>query len=220
MLALSWRLNNDPTSRPPISQSPLTPGLGFVANDTESDPETEVAVSETDEEASLANGERSPSSKDPSIHRLSFPNGFQTPHANDDMLPITRLRRHGITESEEIWEELEDDRTSEFSPLQHRRSSARSTSPSNLAIGNNSTDRIPSESTALLSRSGTGRIYRDKERRRSTRLPEASEHRRRKRSVSSQDALGGWWKMKRWWSKRDRKDKDGQDDGNRTGNGA
>ena len=212
VLALSWRLNNEPTSRPPVSQSPLTPGMGFVANETESEVETEVAVSETDEEASLASGERSLLLKHPSIYQHSSPTYTQSHKPNIDTLSISRLRRHGITESEEIWEELEDDRISEISPLQHRKSSAPPTSPLNLTVGGNSIDRTPNESTALLSRAGTGRNYRDKERRRSTHLAEASQHRRRKRSGSSQDALGGWWKMKHWWSKKGRRGKHGGDD--------
>ncbi len=167
----------------------------------------------------FANGEGSPHLKRPYGGRSPSPNGAVTPTSkHNDLLNITRLRRHGVTESEEIWEELEDDTISELSPLPGRKSSARSTPSSKPTSKGDPMDGPPNESTALLSRSGTSRSYRDKGRRRSTHLRDAHEHDRR-RSTSSQDALGGWWKMKRWFKGKDRKGAHRPDDrGN--GNGA
>lgn len=219
VLALSWRLNNDPTTRPSVSQNTLTPGMGFVDDDSDSEAKGNTIKSQADEEAGLANGKGSPFHNHRKDHRVSSPNDLRTPTTkNNDSLSITRLRRKGITESEEIWEELEDDTIAEMSPFSRRKSSARSISSSRHQSRGNAMDEIPNESTALLARSGTGRSYRDKRRRRSTPILETQERReRRRRSASSQEALGGWWKMKIWWRGNERKDK-GKDTGNGTGN--
>ena len=55
-------------------------------------------------------------------------------------------------------------------------------------------DEAPIESTALL-RAGTGRSYRDRRRRSMPGL----ETRRRSLDGQTQEAVGGWWKMKKWW---------------------
>ena len=165
VLALSWRLNNDPTTRPSVSQNTLTPGMGFVDDDSDSEAEGNTIKSQADEEAGLANGKGSPFHNHRKDHRVSSPNDLRTPTTkNNDSLSITRLRRKGITESEEIWEELEDDAIAEMSPFSRR---------------GNAMDEIPNESTALLARSGTGRSYRDKRRRRSTPILETQERRER-----------------------------------------
>ena len=217
VLALSWRLNDDPATRPSISQNTLTPGMGFVDDDSDSEAEDNTTISQVDEEAGLANGKESPFHNH--SHRLSSPNDPRTPTTrNNDLLSITRLRRKGITESEEIWEELEDDAIAEMSPFSRRKSSARSPSSSRLQSRGNLTDETPDESTALLAKPGTGRSYRDTRRRRSTPIVETQERERRRRSASSQEALGGWWKMKNWWRGNETKDKGkGTGNGNRTG---
>lgn len=208
VLALSWRLNHDPITRPPVSQNPLTPGMSIVDDDCESEVETDVTVSDVDEEATLANGERTPLLKHSYRRRTWSPPDSK----------ITRLRGRGPNESEEIWEELEDDTISELSPFLRRRSSGRSTPSSRPASKGNPLEQSPNESTALLSRARTGRNYRDTGRRRSTYLTECYDHESRRKSTSSQEALGGWWKMKRWWKGEDRKGKSrGNDNGN--GNG-
>lgn len=217
VLALSWRLNNDPTTRPSVSQNTLTPGMGFVDDDSDSEAEGKTLKSQADEEANLADGKGSPFRSHRNSHRICSPDDPRTPTTNNnDLLSITRLRRKGITESEEIWEELEDDALAELSPFSRRKSSARSTSSSKIPSPGNSLDEIPNESTALLARSGTGRSYRDRRRRRSTPILDNQERERRRRSASSQEALGGWWKMKNWWRGRERKDKG---KGTSTGNG-
>lgn len=217
VLALSWRLNNDPATRPSVPQNTLTPGMGFVDDDSDSEPEDDTISSQVDEEAGLGNGKESPSHNHSNSHRLSSPNDPRTPTTrNNDLLSITRLRRKGITESEEIWEELEDDAIAELSPFSRRKSSARSTSSSRLQSRGNPTDETPDESTALLAKPGTSRSYRDRRRRRSMPIVESQERERRRRSASSQAALGGWWKMKNWWRGNETKDK-GKGTGNRNG---
>ena len=176
----------------------------MIDDESESDVETDVTASEVDEEAVSTNGEAALLLKRPHNNRSSLPDSPCKPAAtNGDLLNIARLRRHGVTESEEIWEELQDDRISELSPFSRRKSSARSTSPSKVSDKSSKMDKAPTESTALFSRAGTGRSYRDKGRRRSTHLTGTPEHGRRRKSVSSQDALGGWWKMKQWWKRKE-----------------
>ncbi|KAL9628514.1 MAG: hypothetical protein Q9164_007242, partial [Protoblastenia rupestris] len=78
--------------------------MGFVDDEDISDTETTTATPNTDEETALLDKE---SSQD---------NGHLT---------IGRLRRATITETQEIWEELENDDFSSllppFSPIQHTR---------------------------------------------------------------------------------------------------
>ena len=51
VFALSWRLNSDPISRQPVSQNPLTPGLGMI-DDERTD--TDVTITPNgDEESAL-----------------------------------------------------------------------------------------------------------------------------------------------------------------------
>ena len=115
---------------------------------------------------------------------------------------LPRNPKGAITESEEIWEELEDDPVSPLAPFHHhnRRASIRSTPSRDRP---QSGDGAPNESTALLARSGTGRSYRDR-RRRSTPgfgTQASSNGRDIRRHSGQQEAVGGWWKM-RWWRKR------------------
>lgn len=195
--------------------------MGFVNDDSDSGAEADTPKSPADEEAQLADGKQSLFHNPSNSHRVPPPNDACTPTTkNNDLLSITHLRRKGITESEEIWEELEDDAPAEMSPFSHRRSSARSTPISKLPSRENPRTENTNESTALLARSGTGRSYRDRKRRRSTPISETQEMERRRRSTSSHEALGGWWKMRNWWSGKDRKDKGkGKGTGNGNGNG-
>ncbi|KAL9131947.1 MAG: hypothetical protein Q9217_000227 [Psora testacea] len=197
VLALSWRLDNDPTPRTPVAQTPLAPGLRFVDDQDSSDADTTSSTPEIDEEAALLGKESSYSTDRPC-----------TPMSkNDAILKIRPLYRKGATESEEIWEELQDELFYSLpypsSPLQHRRSSARSTSgpPPNRnsrVLFEPRDETTPTESTSLLARSGTGRNYRAHRRRRSAPGPKVRARETSRRSAGSQEALGGWWKMK-WW---------------------
>lgn len=195
--------------------------MGFVDDDSDFEAEDNTIESQADEEAGLADGKESPFRNYHKSHRLSSPNDPRTPTTkNNDLLSITRLRRKGITESEEIWEELEDDAIAELSPFSRRKSSARSTSSSRLQSRQNPMDEIPDESTALLAQPSAGRSYRDRRRRRSTPRLETQERERRRRSMSSQEDLGGWWKMRNWWRGKETKNKGkGNGDGNGNGNG-
>lgn len=210
VLSLSWRLSTDPTHRTSFSQPPLTPGMGYTdPSDTDSSPPT------------------------PSFDLESAPNGSVSPplsshpHRRSTSLSTTyprtsTLGRKGIiTESEEIWEELEDEAASPLAPFHQRRMSTM-TPPSHDRKGGRPQSgdgqlgpQSPTESTALLARAGTGRSYRDRRRRSAPGLgldpgavgggstrPDSGSGRpgseTRRRSSRPQEALGGWWKM-RWW---------------------
>ena len=223
VLALSWRLNTDPATRPSVSQNTLTPGMGFVDDDSDSEAEGNVLNSQADEEANLANRKESPSRDQRNSPRIPSAHDPRTPTTkSNDLLGITRQRRKAITESEEILEELEDDALAELSPFSRQRSSARSTPASKVPSRGNSVNDYSNESTALLARSSTVRSYRDRRRRRSTSILGTQERERRRRSASSQEALGGWWKMKKWWRGKEKKDKGNSirnGNGNGSGNG-
>ena len=219
VLALSWRLNNDSSTRPSVSQNTLTPGMGFVDNDIDSEAEGNSLNSQADEEANLANSKESPLHNHHNSHHISSPYDAHTPTTrSNEMLSITRLRRKGITESEEIWEELADDPLAELSPFSRRRSSVRSAPFSRTHSQGQPLDEGVNESTALLTSSGTGRSYRDRKRRRSTPILEPQERERRRRSVSSRETFGGWWMTKQWWRGKEGKDK-GKGTGNDNGGG-
>ena len=186
--------------------------MGFVDDEEEaSDTELTASTPNSDEEAALL-GKESP-----------YPNESpRTPTTKDqNTLNTRRLRRKPITESEEIWDELEDEHLSFlpflFSTPQPRRTSGFSTS--NPSTKRNSRVLFepregitPSESTALLARPGTGRSYRSHRRRRSAPSLEARERQRRTRSAGSQEALGGWWKMN-WWNPSGKEDGKGKGKG-------
>lgn len=191
--------------------------MGLVDDESDAEADDDTIVSLADEEAYLANGKESPVLNH--TRRTSATSNPRTPTTKDnDLLNITRLRRKGITETEEIWEELEDDTIGELSPFSMRRGSVWSAS-SRPTSKDQQNDPPPDESTALLARSSTGRSYRDKRRRHSTQTVGTQERDSRRKSVSSQEALGGWWKMKRWWSGNDGKGKDREDNGHGNGNG-
>ena len=206
VLALSWRLSND-TPRTYIGQTPLTPGMGLVSDD--SDSEIEADFLPDDDQESQMNSMNSPlldskSGESSNANRRRFHNSQTPTSKNNDLLGATRARRIGLTEANEIWGELEDSKPDPLSsPFSQRRSSARST-PSNVRqVGETGHGVPPSESTALLERSNTGRSYKDRRRRRSVPLGDGST-RERKRS-GLQNALGGWWKLA-WWRVRSGED--------------
>ncbi|KAI4254227.1 MAG: hypothetical protein LQ352_003210 [Teloschistes flavicans] len=218
VLALSWRLNDPKTARPTVPQTPLTPGMGFVdESPLDSEAEETSLLLDTDEEAAAT---QRPSSNG----KLSSPL-LKTPTTkNNDLLNVTKARRKNMTETEEILEELEDDTLTElFSPSlahQHRRrSSARSTPSRSVGLQPEEAEQ-PDERTALLARTGTGRSYRDRRRRRTSEPSVGGSQTPRSGRDGSQDALGGWWKMG-WWRGRDGKgkEKESEDDGRLDGGG-
>ena len=223
VLALSWRLNDDPSTRPTLNQPPLTPGMGFADDSptptpTSTSPSSPTLSTITDEEIAMsANGNPSPYLHPRKHSRHTSLSNPHTPIAkNSAHLSSSRHGRDPVTESEEIWEELADDTLSPLiSSFHQRRSSARSTPSGDrqrLGSRDGAAADSPTESTALLARTGTGRSYRDRRRRRSAPHLEGlgrSQTQDRRRSSVQQDALGGWWKM-RWWKK-------GRDDGDGRG---
>ena len=180
--------------------------MGFVDDDSDSEADANILTPEADEEANLLpNGNASPFSYHRTSRPISWPNDpRRAPPYKHDLSSITHLRANkGITESEEIWEELEDsgDTPAIPSPFSHRRTSAQTTpylKPSAISISGGTDaaeeDESPSESTALL-RAGTGRSYRDRRRRSMPGL----ETKRRSSDGQTQEAVGGWWKMRKWW---------------------
>jgi len=174
VLALSWRLSDEQTN-PPVAQSALAPGLGFVEDtdneDTDSYNADEEALIGAEDHALLSGSPMTPTTK------LNTILG-----ATQNVRKTVR-----ITEEDEIWGELDD---SSKSPAPRRASSAVFTSPYQ------GDDEAPTESTSLL-RSNTSTSKRN--RRRSTGFrgfvarPEP-----RSRKKSAQEAVGGFWKMS-WW---------------------
>lgn len=149
----------------------------------------------------------------PSSHRFrSYTNDPHTPINRNSNPPNSRPRRKTVTESQEIWEELEDTSPlnlpqSPWSPPQTRSASLQITPSKPPARRNASNvdtkggalaldDEIPDEDTPLLEHSGTGRTYRDRRRRRSA--PQMG-RRGGDESEGAQAATGGWWKMA-WWN--------------------
>lgn len=210
VLALSWRLNNADTTRPSIGpKTPLTPGMGFVDSPSSSSLSLSLNPSGGSEEEHTTRrysqpffGRPKSSLNDDDDDDDDDPH---TPTAKEsDQIIVSRLRRKGITESQEIWEELEDSSLPPLSPFSYRRASTRST-PHDGAFAaagaaDDAGDRFPHEGTPLLGpeRSNTMRTYRSR-RRRSTPVAGRDERERgRERSGSAQAATGGWWKM-RWW---------------------
>ncbi|MCJ1343183.1 hypothetical protein MMC31_001375 [Peltigera leucophlebia] len=212
VLCLSWRLS-DATSRTPVSQSSLTPGMGLV--------DTEPSISTGDEDGNDNDHDEDEEAEigkelkffTPSSHRYrSYTNDPRTPINRNNNSPNPRPRRKTVTESQEIWEELEDASPlilpqSPWSPPQTRSASLQTTPskpPARRNVSNVDTrggglaldDEIPEEDTPLLGRSGTGRTYRDRRRRRSA--PQMG-RRDRDESQEAQAATGGWWKMA-WWN--------------------
>jgi hypothetical protein len=193
VLALSWRLSDEQT-QPAVAQSALAPGLGFV-EDTDNEEYSDSYTA--DEEAAI------------SAENQALLNGEpMTPTTKlDTVLGATRAMRKSVrlTEADEIWGELQDD-DAKTSPKQLRRASTLGA----MGLGAPATsqgeggDEEPDENTALLRLSAFSR----RRRRRSTGFPgftaRPSPRSSKRRSTSSQGALGGLWKM-RWWKGGDGK---------------
>lgn len=163
--------------------------MGFVDTDSSTLSPSQAPSTISDDESS------------PFVNHADYadsPKDLRTPTTkNNDLLSATRLRRKGITESEEIWEELEDDPLlPPLSPFAQRRvTSIDSTPPKGVTNDDvEGDDSIPHEGTSLLgvTRRGTGRTYRSVRRRSAPILTRDEEQGR------TQEATGGWWKMA-WW---------------------
>lgn len=228
---MSWRLNQDSTTKLTMSQGPLTPGMGMVASDTDSEADSFLIPANEDEETLPI----------PPIHASSFPivpssadtqptygtmkskarvrlesPSSKSPHS----LRISKVRRaKTIPEVDEIWDELEEGGNPAVgSPLLARRRSSQARSltssrprpGSSMSLGLDASPDLrpltPNEQTGLL-RTSTGRSYRDRKRRTTSSSMTNLERNR------SQDAVGGWWKMRNWWRRTNKgKDYRGEDD--------
>ncbi|KAF7913231.1 hypothetical protein EAE99_010728 [Botrytis elliptica] len=193
VLALSWRLNEEQT-QPAVAQSALAPGLGLV-EDTDNDSSESYTA---DEEAAITNEHQALLSDEPMTPTTKL----------DTIIGATRHVRKAVrlSEVDEIWGELEDD-DAKSTPTRPRakRPNFASTFPrtSNYDEEAGMDSPIPDENTSLLQREVS--FYRRK-RRRSTGFPgfaaRPTPRKRRSMRSESQDATGGWWKMK-WWRGRD-----------------
>ncbi|KAK7756595.1 hypothetical protein SLS62_001432 [Diatrype stigma] len=202
VLALSWRLS-DEQHPPALGQSTLTPGLGLV-EDTEGEEEDSLIDSDamSDEDSRV-----------PPTYNTFAPNGERpSPGAP------SRKTTNPWLERTEIWDELEDQETASLPPLSKNRSSIVSgtaATSENAPLLNNintnththrrgvSGDSTNSLATAASNADAPRKMFR--RRRRSTGFPgfKARAHERRKSSISgSQDATGGFWKLKWWRDKR------------------
>ena len=119
----------------------------------------------------------------------------------DKLLSATRLQRHGMTEADEIWGELEDDVARYPAPLPRRSTSGISTA-SRLR---RSEDDTTHEATSLF-RSITTRNNRSRRKRLGSshfRKPsgEQSPPAGTSKNIKPQSALGGWWRLE-WWKGR------------------
>jgi drug/metabolite transporter (DMT)-like permease len=189
VLALSWRLSDEQT-QPAVAQSALAPGLGFV-EDTDNEEYSESYT--VDEEAAII-----------AEHQALLNGEPMTPTTKlDTVLGATRNVRKAVrlTEADEIWGELQDD-DAKTSPRPLRRASTIAV----MGLGQPAVSEgeagaeAPDENTALL-RSNT---FQRRRRRRSTGFPgftaRPSPRGTKRKSTSSQGALGGLWKM-RWWNR-------------------
>jgi len=186
---------------------------------------TDTSDTDTSPPTPTSDPESAPAAANGSVSPLlpSHPHRRSTSLSTTYPRTPTSGRKGGITESEEIWEELEDEAASPPAPFHQRRTSTKSTPPRNWKGGRPQSGdgqegpQSPTESTALLARTGTGRSYRDRRRRSAPGLdsravgggsgragsgtgrPGSGSERQERRRSGQQEAIGGWWKM-RWWS--------------------
>ncbi|KAI9768964.1 MAG: hypothetical protein M1840_004560 [Geoglossum simile] len=193
VLALSWRLSDEPTQTP-VSQSALVPGMGFV-DDTSEDGGDDYYGS--DEEIGI--GERQP---------LLQGDARSPTTKYDKVLSATRLQRHGMTEVDEIWGELEDDATRYSASLPRRSTSGLSTA-SRLR---RSEDDAAHE-TASLFRSMTTHGNRNRRKRLISSHFRKPSGEQSTQVIAPQSALGGWWRLE-WWKGRKRRTPVPSDDEN------
>jgi drug/metabolite transporter (DMT)-like permease len=197
VLALSWRLSDEQT-QPAVAQSALAPGLGFV-EDTDNEEYSDSYTA--DEEAAIIAENQALLNGEPMTPTTKL----------DTVLGATRNVRKTVrlTEADEIWGELQDDdaKTSPNRPLRRASTIAVMGLGQPAVSHGEGGEEEPDENTALL-RSTT---FSRRRRRRSTGFPgfiaRPSPRSSKRRSISSQGALGGLWKM-RWWNKGDGKGPD------------
>ncbi|KAF4635781.1 hypothetical protein G7Y89_g2306 [Cudoniella acicularis] len=182
VLSLSWRLSDEQT-QPPVAQSALAPGLGFV-EDTDNEEYSDSLPA--DEEAVIGQAHQALLNGDP-----------MTPTTKQDaVLGATRHVRKTVrlTEADEIWGELQDDDTKSTSPAQRRASMNLSSRQGDTA--NEGAD----ETTSLLHSTS----FHRRKRRRSAGFPgftaRPSPRGSKRKSPHAQEATGGFWKM-RWWNR-------------------
>ncbi|KAI9641824.1 hypothetical protein NHQ30_009684 [Ciborinia camelliae] len=196
VLALSWRLNEEQTN-PTVAQSALAPGLGLV-EDTDNDSSESYTA---DEEAAIG-----------AEHQALLNGEPMTPTTKlDTIIGATRHVRKAVrlSEVDEIWCELEDDDAKSTPARANRPRPSRPDSAPNLLRSSTYDEErgespVPDENTSLLHRQVSSSRRR---RRRSTGFPgftaRPTPRKRRSTRSISQDATGGWWKM-RWWRDRDK----------------
>lgn len=197
VFALSWRLDDDPSTKPAVAQTSLTPGMGFVHDTTEDGDSIDAEYGIVDEEAGDV-GETAP--------LLANGSPLSPTAKHNTILGATRLRRQTVAEADEIWDELQDaDRR--YSVAATRRASAVRT------FGSDDHDaEDPDENTALL-RCDTTKTFKGRRRRGSRASSVSVGHSGSWRGDSRGNegtGLREWWKRK-WWKGSEMED--GEEDG-------
>ena len=183
-----------------MTQSALAPGLGFV-EDTDNEEYSDSFT--VDEEAAIISENQALLNGEPMTPTTKI----------DTVLGATRPLRKTVrlTEADEIWGELEDSDTKSVTPSPRPLRRASTTIPP-PASGDGAE---PNENTSLLRSSTSLSLNARKKRRRSTGfpgfIPRPSPRGPKRRNT--QDALGGFWKM-RWWRDKRGKGPDPGGDGN------
>ena len=153
VVCLSWRLNNDAATKPAGPHTAITPGMGLLPPDSDSDSLSSPTIA-SDEESRLLLPRSvtlpTKSSQLPTYGAISkgkrnvryVSNPLVTANTNPSASPSRsprRPRRKTVNEADEIWNELEDSSTPRFPPFSRRVSTgARHLTPSRLRPGSSS----------------------------------------------------------------------------------
>jgi len=184
---LSWRLHDEPAAKPPVVQTGFGCGMDVPNHDDGSLDDRLV------DDGPLASHERQ------SLLRHSNKDMRTLCKGQDGTGSATCARTPDVTETEEIWGELEDDAKAFVPP-----SALRLASPISTFEGGESDSNGGSRDSAAISRAKRAHI-RGKRRRLSMLSPHLTEPqssgRSKLKSQRSQDPPVRWWRWQ-WWRRR------------------
>ena len=190
MLALSWRLHDDPAAIPPVVQTSFGSDDGIVNDYTERNDDNVYGSNRLDEESGSACLER----QSPLRHSTADVNTLN--ERQNESCSVTRSGTPVLSEAQEIWGELEDDTTAFVSP-----SSEWDSNSTTVAI-HSEVDGGVRETMSLLP-AKTGRIAQHR-RKGFTTLPQSTERsslNRPKADIARRrEPHVGWWKWL-WWKR-------------------
>ena len=146
MLALSWRLSDPRTTQTPLPKTPLTPGMGFLSDTTDSSPSSPILSPTTDDEESQLLPRKSFPTFDNATHTRQHHPSYHTLHSNTSTPSPTRFRTlttrnndflsgrrrsraFTATEANDIWSDILDNTST---PVHHHRQSSARSTPSKL----------------------------------------------------------------------------------------